>query len=109
MIRTFLTIENHGLSEQVFGDVPSDGVPNGAAQPPISENGNAGDGVQVAKAEACDLNPSSKRGQTDGTDDEPAMKLQKIQDHAVDSTGTTSATEETVLQLVASCDGVRHF
>jgi ATP-dependent DNA helicase RecQ len=92
MIKTFLTIENHGLSEQVFGDVPTDGVPNGAAESPISvphaseagENCNAGDGVQVAEAEACDLNWSSKRGQTDGMDAEPAMKLQKIQEHGVD-------------------------
>jgi ATP-dependent DNA helicase RecQ len=34
------------------------------------------------------------------------MKLQKIEEHGVESSGTTSATEESVLELVASRDGV---
>ncbi|GJN10657.1 hypothetical protein PR202_ga28770 [Eleusine coracana subsp. coracana] len=115
MIKTFLTIEKHGLSEQVFSNFPTAGVPNEAAQSPISvshaneaaENDHAGDGVQVA--DACESNPSSKRGQTDGTfacTDEPAMKQQKIQEHGIESAGTTNATEETILELIASRDGI---
>jgi len=53
-----------------------------------------------------------QRGQTDGmvgSAEEPAMKLQKIEEHGVEPSGTTSATEESVLELVASRDGVsRH-
>ncbi|GJN33444.1 hypothetical protein PR202_gb22044 [Eleusine coracana subsp. coracana] len=115
MIKTFMTIEKHGLSEQVFSNVPTAGVPNEEAESPISvshaneaaENDHAGHSVQVA--DAFESNPSSKRGQTDGTfacTDEPAMKQQKIQEHRIESAGTTNATEETILELIASRDGI---
>ena len=103
MIKTFLTIEGRGLSEQIFSNAPASSHASEA-----SENDNPADGVQTA--DACDANPSAKRGQTDGmlgSAEEPAMKLQKIEEHGVESSGTTSATEESVLELVASRDGVR--
>ncbi|KAG2639100.1 hypothetical protein PVAP13_2NG634500 [Panicum virgatum] len=102
MIKTFLTIEGRGLSEQIFSNAPASSHASEA-----SENDNPADGVQTA--DACDANPSAKRGQTDGmlgSAEEPAMKLQKIEEHGVESSGTTSATEESVLELVASRDGV---
>jgi ATP-dependent DNA helicase RecQ len=67
-------------------------------------NDNLGDG-----ALASDANPTAKRGQTDGmvgSAKEPAMKQQKIQEHGVESSGTTGVTEESVLEFVASHDGV---
>ncbi|RLN34688.1 putative ATP-dependent DNA helicase RecQ [Panicum miliaceum] len=102
MIKTFLTIEGRGLSEQIFSNAPASSHASEA-----SGNGNPADGVQTA--DACDANPSAKRGQTDGmvgSAEEPAMKLQKIEEHGVESSGITSATEESVLELVASRDGV---
>ena len=105
MIKTFLTIEGRGLSEQIFSNAPASSHASEA-----SGNDNPADGVQTA--DACDANPSAKRGQTDGmvgSAEEPAMKLQKIEEHGVEPSGTTSATEESVLELVASRDGVsRH-
>lgn len=112
MIKTFLTIEERGLSEQVFGSSPADGVPSRVAEPPISSsdaseagrNGEAGNGVP-----ATDAGASAKRGQTDGmvvSAEGPAMKLQKMDEHGAESTGTATATEESVLDLVASRDGV---
>ncbi|RLM87531.1 hypothetical protein C2845_PM04G34160 [Panicum miliaceum] len=101
MIKTFLTIEGRGLSEQIFSNAPASSHASEA-----SGNDNPADGVT---ADACDANPSAKRGQTDGmvgSAEEPAMKLQKIEEHGVESSGTTSATEESVLELVASRDGV---
>jgi ATP-dependent DNA helicase RecQ len=67
MIKTFLTIEGRGLSEQVFSNAP--------ASPHASEaggNDNLGDGALTS-----DANPTAKRGQTDGMvgcAKEPAMK-----------------------------------
>uniref|UniRef100_A0A0A9CWS7 Similar to Os07g0681600 n=1 Tax=Arundo donax TaxID=35708 RepID=A0A0A9CWS7_ARUDO len=114
MIKTFLTIEGRGLSEQIFGNVPTDGAPR-TADSPISVchaseaggNGNLGDCVLVA--DACDISPSAKRGQIDGmviSGDKPATKLQKIQEHVAESTDTTCATEESILELIGSRDGV---
>ncbi|PVH66258.1 hypothetical protein PAHAL_1G187300 [Panicum hallii] len=54
-------------------------------------------------------NPTAKRGQTDsmvGSAEEPAMKQQKIEEHGVESSGTTGVPEESVLEFVASHDGV---
>ncbi|PUZ45959.1 hypothetical protein GQ55_7G004200 [Panicum hallii var. hallii] len=54
-------------------------------------------------------NPTAKRGQTDsmmGSAEEPAMKQQKIEKHGVESSGTTGVPEESVLEFVASHDGV---
>jgi ATP-dependent DNA helicase RecQ len=99
MIKTFLTIEGRGLSEQVFSNAP--------ASPHASEaggNDNLGDGALTS-----DANPTAKRGQTDGmvgSAKEPAMKQQKIQEHGVESSGTIGVTEESVLEFVASRDGV---
>uniref|UniRef100_A0A0A9D478 Similar to Os07g0681600 n=1 Tax=Arundo donax TaxID=35708 RepID=A0A0A9D478_ARUDO len=113
MIKTFLTIEGRGLSERIFGNIPTDGAPR-TADSPISvshaseadENGNLGDCVLVA--DACDTSPSAKRGQTDGMvcGDEPAMKLQKIQGLGAESTDTTCATEESMLELIGSREGI---
>ncbi|XP_066391510.1 uncharacterized protein [Miscanthus floridulus] len=109
MIKTFLTIEGCGLSEQVFANGTADGVPSRIAESPISSShaseasrNDMGDGVPVA--EASDANPSAKRGQTVSA--EPATKLQRIDEHGAKSTGTAAATEESVLALVASCNGV---
>ncbi|TKW36547.1 hypothetical protein SEVIR_2G447500v4 [Setaria viridis] len=103
MIKTFLTIEGRGLSEQVFGSAPASSHATEAGG-----DDNPGDGVLTA--DTLDANPSAKRGcQTDGmigSADQPAMKQQKIEEHGVESSGTTVATEESVLELVASRDGV---
>ncbi|CAD6216658.1 unnamed protein product [Miscanthus lutarioriparius] len=110
MIKTFLTIEGRGLSEQVFGNGTADGVPSRIAESPISSShaseasrNDMGDGVPAA--EASDANPSAKRGQTVSAEG-PATKLQRIDEHGAKSTGTAAATEESVLALVASCNGV---
>jgi len=112
MIKTFLTIEGRGLSEQVFGNGTADGVPSRIAESPISSShaseasrNDMGDGVPAA--EASDANPSAKRGQTVSAE-EPATKLQRIDEHGAKSTGTAAATEESVLALVASCNGVMY-
>ncbi|KAG8099080.1 hypothetical protein GUJ93_ZPchr0013g37483 [Zizania palustris] len=96
MIKTFLTIEGVGLSEQVFRSVPTDGSE-------ADENDNQG--CSVLTVDVCDASPSTKRGQTDGTliyGDEPASKLQKIDEQDVKST----ATEDAILEMVAGRDGV---
>lgn len=114
MIKTFLTIEGRGLSEQVFGNGTADGVPSRIAESPISsshasESGGNGNllGDSVPAADASDANPSAKRGQTVSAE-EPAMKLQRIDEHGAESTGTATATEKSVLDLVASCNGVMY-
>ncbi|OEL23807.1 Werner syndrome ATP-dependent helicase-like protein [Dichanthelium oligosanthes] len=102
MIKTFLTIEGRGLSEQIFSNAPASSHASEA-----SGNDNLGDGVQTA--DARDANPPAKRSQTDGmvgSAEEPAIKLQKIEEHEVESSGTISATEESVLDLVGNRDGV---
>ncbi|CAN6206495.1 unnamed protein product [Urochloa humidicola] len=99
MIKTFLTIEGNGLLEQVFGNVSASSHASEA-----SGNDNPGDGVLTD-----DANPSAKRGQTDdmvGSAEEPAMKQQKTEEHVVESSGATVATEQSVLEFVASRDGV---
>ncbi|CAL5061003.1 unnamed protein product [Urochloa decumbens] len=99
MIKTFLTIEGTGLSDQVFGNVSDSSHASKA-----SGNDNPGDGVLTG-----DANPSAKRGQADsmvGSVEEPAMKQQKTEEHGVESSGATVATEQSVLEFVASHDGV---
>lgn len=113
MIKTFLTIDGRGLSEQVFGNGPADGIPSRISESPIASshaseagrNGNPGDGVPAA--DASDASPSAKRGQTVSAE-EPVMKLQRIDEHGAESTGATTATEESVLDLVASRNGVMY-
>jgi ATP-dependent DNA helicase RecQ len=112
MIKTFLTIEGRGLLEQVFGNGTADGVPSRIAESPISSSraseagrNDTGDGVPAA--EASDANPEAKRGQTVSAE-EPATKWQRIDEHGAESTGTATATEESVLALVASCNGVMY-
>jgi ATP-dependent DNA helicase RecQ len=103
MIKTFLTIEERGLSEQVFGSAPASSHASEAGG-----NDNPGDGVPTA--DTLDANPSAKRGcRTDGavgSDDQPATKQQKVEEHGAESSGTAGATEKSVLELVASRDGV---
>lgn len=113
MIKTFLTIEGRGLSEQVFGSGTADGVPSRIEESPISSShaneagrNDMGDGVPAA--EASDANPSGKRGQTVSAE-EPTTKLQRIDEHGAESAGTATATEQSVLDLVASCNGVMVF
>lgn len=107
MIKTFLTIEGCGLSEQVFGNGTADGVSSRIAESPISSchaSEAGGNGVPAA-AEASDANPSAKRGQTVCVE-EPATKLQRTYEHGAELTGTATATVDSVLDLVASCNGV---
>jgi ATP-dependent DNA helicase RecQ len=99
MIKAILTIDGHGLSEQVFGNAPASSYASEAGG-----NDNLGDGALTS-----DANPTAKRGHTDGmvgSAEEPAMKQQKIEEHGVESSGTTGVTEESVLEFVASHDGV---
>ncbi|CAN6200298.1 unnamed protein product [Urochloa humidicola] len=99
MIKTFLTIEGQGLSEQVFGNVPASSHASEACG-----NDNPGDVALTG-----DANPSAKRGQTDGmvgSAEEPSMKQRKIEEHGVESCGTTVASEQSVLEFVARHDGV---
>ncbi|CAN6219965.1 unnamed protein product [Urochloa humidicola] len=99
MIKTFLTIEGQGLSEQVFGNAPASSHASEACG-----NDNPGDVALTG-----DANPSAKRGQTDGmvgSAEEPSMKQRKIEEHGVESCGTTVASEQSVLEFVARHDGV---
>ncbi|KAF8656550.1 hypothetical protein HU200_060609 [Digitaria exilis] len=102
MIKTFLTVEACGLSEQIFG--------NAHASSNASEaSGDDNPGHGALAVDAGDANASAKRGQTDAivvSAEEPTTKQQKIEDHGVESTGRTSATVESVLELVGSRDGV---
>ncbi|KAL6657204.1 hypothetical protein ACP70R_004984 [Stipagrostis hirtigluma subsp. patula] len=111
MIKTFLTIEGRGLAQQIFDDVPAGGVPSRTVESPIpcshtvEDSATDNSGARVIVADSSDTSPSAKRGQSDGmvvSADEPAIKLQKIEEQ---STGA-SATEESVLELVSSRDGV---
>lgn len=107
MIQTFLAIEGLGLSDQVFGTVPTDGIQSKTSEAPktTSNGGEVG-------ADVCDASPLTRRGQTDGSlicGDEPASKLQKIDGQGVNSTAAIGATEDAILELVEGRNGVRHL
>ncbi|EEC82697.1 hypothetical protein OsI_27361 [Oryza sativa Indica Group] len=104
MIQTFLAIEGLGLSDQVFGTVPTDGIQSKTSEAPKTTS----NGSEVG-ADVCDASPLTKRGQTDGSlicGDEPASKLQKIDGQGVNSTAAIGATEDAILELVEGRNGV---
>ena len=116
MIKTFFAIDDFGMSDKAFGNIPTDGAK--AAESPKScsheseavENGNQGECITVPGA--CDSSPLTKRLQTDRVPvsaDEPAKKLQKTNGEGTESTAATVATEEAILELAESRNGVRHF
>uniref|UniRef100_A0ACD5Y541 Uncharacterized protein n=2 Tax=Avena sativa TaxID=4498 RepID=A0ACD5Y541_AVESA len=122
MIKTFFTIDDLGMSEKAFGNIPTDGAR--AAESPKScsreseaiENDGQGDSVIVAGA--CDSSPSKKRSHTDVTPapaDEPVKKVQKTDVQGTESIALAVATEEAIVELAESRggvsleDAVRHF
>jgi hypothetical protein len=65
----------------------------------------------VIMAGTCDSSPSRKRSRTDSTPvsaDEPVKKQQKIDEQGTESTVPAVATEEAILELAESRNGVSH-
>lgn len=116
MIKIFLAIDDVGASEKTFGNVSADKVPASTTESPKSsshggeavKNGNQGDDVIMAGA--FDSSPSTKRSQAHGTmasvSNEPVKKLQKIDEQGMESFAAIVATEEAIVELAASCNGV---
>ncbi|VAH26372.1 unnamed protein product [Triticum turgidum subsp. durum] len=115
MIKIFFAADDLGALEKTFGNGPTDGSPAQTAESakPCShgsealEKGDQGDPVIISGT--CDSSPSTKRSQTDGTPlsaDEPVMKLQKIEEQGTEPTTTNVATEDAILELAASRNGV---
>ncbi|EMS51059.1 ATP-dependent DNA helicase recQ [Triticum urartu] len=115
MIKIFFAADDLGALEKTFGNGPTDESPAQTAESakPCSHGSEAlekGDqGNPVIISGTCDSSPSTKRSQTDGTPlsaDEPVMKLQKIEEQGTEPTTTNVATEDAILELAASRNGV---
>ncbi|CAM0907620.1 unnamed protein product [Alopecurus aequalis] len=113
MIKTYFTIDDLGMLEKAFGNIPNDGARTAESSKSCShqseavENGNQGECIIVAGA--CDSSPSTKRSLTDGaavSADEPLKKLQKTDEQETESTAPAVATEEAILELAASRNGI---
>lgn len=117
MIKIFFAADDLGVLEKTFGNAPTDGAPAQTTESakPCShgsealEKGDQGDPVIISGA--CDSSPLAKRSQTDGTPvsaDEPVKKLQKIDEQGTELTAANVATEDAILELAASRNGVSH-
>ncbi|VAH42145.1 unnamed protein product [Triticum turgidum subsp. durum] len=115
MIKIFFAADDLGVLEKTSGNTPTDRAPAQTAESakPYShgseapEKGDQGDPVIISGV--CDSSPLTKRSQTDGTPlpaDEPVMKLQKIDEQGTEPTAPNVATEDAILELAASRNGV---
>jgi hypothetical protein len=91
--------------QKIDEQVTESTVPTVATEEAILERDSA------ITAATCDSSPLRKRSRTDATPvsaDEPVKKLQKIDEQGTVSTAAAVATEEAILELAESRNGVSH-